>query len=427
MERTVISGRDYTEIIPSELKRGKYELRGREGSFYLTDAMLSMGLLILGSTGCGKTTQLIRLLDQIIPILGKEDSMIIFDSKGDFLDRYYNPDNPQHIVVSLSQKHRNIASPWNIYRELTDEVGQLSEENLDIHTREIAEALGRGMGNSMQPFFSLAASELIAKSMAATVRDAFQSHDLSQLNNHALNELLSSDQKKLIDMITKYEEYEYIRSYVGDGNTPQSLGVYGHMMAMKSRVFIGSFNKNNLEHDFGIREFIRQKGGKVLFLQYDVRYKKTLETVYSLIFDLAIKEALSAKSGGNKWFICDEASLLPYLEHIGDLLNFGRSFGCKTIFALQSYAQLETNYDEQKAAAISAGFSNLIAFQSNDYKSRKYVKERSAETFEIYDHAGQFFTRNAFTIRDSDLADLKTGEAFIDINNSPPFKIRFEK
>lgn len=425
MERTVLAGRDFSEIIPSELMTGKYALHGKKGAFYLTDKMLSMGLLMLGSTGCGKTTQLVKLLDQVVPALNDEDTMIIFDSKGDFYDRYYEPGNPNHIVVSLSQRHKDIASPWNVYRELIDDFGQLSSEDIDLIAGEIAEALGRGMDNSMQPFFSLAASELIAKSMSATVRDAFKTHDSSQLNNHALNKLLSSDRKRLIDMITKYEEYEYIRSYVGDGSTPQSLGVYGHAMAIKSRAFIGAFDKNDLEHDFGIREFVRNKGGKILFLEYDVRYKETLETVYSLLFDLAIKEAVSVK-GGNKWFICDEASLLPYLEHIGDLLNFGRSFGCKTIFALQSYAQLEVNYDEQKAAAISAGFCNMFAFKNTDYKSRKYVKERCGEVFEEYDYGGQILTRDSFTVRDSDLADLKTGEAIIDINNSSPFKVRFE-
>lgn len=425
MERTVLAGRDFSEIIPSELMTGKYALHGKKGVFYLTDKMLSLGLLMLGSTGCGKTTQLVKLLDQIVPALNDEDTMIIFDSKGDFYDRYYEPGNPKHIVVSLSQRHKDIASPWNVYRELIDDFGQLPSEDIDLIAGEIAEALGRGMDNSMQPFFSLAASELIAKSMSATVKDAFKTHDSSQLNNHALNKLLSSDRKRLIDMITKYEEYEYIRSYVGDGSTPQSLGVYGHAMAIKSRAFIGAFDKNDLEHDFGIREFVRNKGGKILFLEYDVRYKETLETVYSLLFDLAIKEAVSVK-GGNKWFICDEASLLPYLEHIGDLLNFGRSFCCKTIFALQSYAQLEVNYDEQKAAAISAGFCNMFAFKNTDYKSRKYVKERCGEVFEEYDYGGQILTRDSFTVRDSDLADLKTGEAIIDINNSSPFKVRFE-
>lgn len=425
--RTVLSGNDYKRAAPGELKSGRYTLFGENGdSFCITDEMLSMGLLLVGSTGCGKTTMLKKLLDQVIPSMTGEDVMIIFDSKRDFFEKYYVPGNPKHIVVSLNQKDKNIASPWNIYREFVDDNGFLTAEEININTGEIAKALSKGMENEMQPFFSLASSDFAAKIMASTVRRAISSRDMSELNNLSLNRLLSSDNKELIGRTAEYPEYAYLRSYVGDGKTPQSLGVYGHMMAIKERTFVGSFNKNDPERDFGIREFIRSKGGKILFLEYDVRYKETLEVIYSLLVDLAIKEAVSTK-GGNKWFICDEAALLPYLENIGELLNFGRSSGCKSIFALQSYAQLEVNYDEQKAAAVAAGFCNMIAFQNTDFKTRKYVKDRCGEVFEVYDYGGHPLTHDSFTIRDSELRNLKTGDAFVDIKNSTPFRFHFSK
>lgn len=424
-ERTVLSGNDCLGCVPDELRRGKYALRSEGGGFFVTDEMLSTGLLLLGSTGCGKTTVLKMLLDQIIPRLTENDVMLIFDSKGDFLERYYRPGNPNHIVVSLSKRDSRISSSWNIYRELTDDRGAFTQEEINLSAGEIAKALSKGMENEMQPFFSLASADFTAKIMAVTVRNAIKARDGSQLNNLALNNLLASGNGQLLALTSAYPEYAYLRSYVGDGKTPQSLGVYGHMMAMKERAFVGSFGKNSPAKEFGIREFIRNRGRKILFLEYDVRYKETLSVIYSLLFDLAIKEAVSSK-GGNKWFICDEAALLPYLEHIGDLLNFGRSYGCKSIFALQSYAQLEVNYDEQAAAAVAAGFCNMFAFQSTDFKTRKFVKERCGEAFEVYDHGGQKLTHDSFTVRDFELRNLKTGEAFIDIKNSPPFKFRFK-
>ena len=193
MKRTVLSGNDFSTNVPSELKIGKYVLHGENGSFYLTDEMLSKGLLMLGNTGCGKTTTLKKLLDQVIPWLTSEDSMIIFDSKGDFLDRYYQPGNPNHIVVSLSEKHCDIASPWNVYHEMIDDHGCLTVDGIEIISGEIAKSLTRGMENSMQPFFSLSAADLLAKSMAAVVRNAVASHDPSQLNNYSLNSFLNQN------------------------------------------------------------------------------------------------------------------------------------------------------------------------------------------------------------------------------------------
>ena len=171
---------------------------------------------------------------------------------------------------------------------------------------------------------------------------------------------------------------------------------------------------------------VRNRGGVIVFLEYDVRYAETLGVIYSLLYDLAIKEALSTP-GGNKFFICDEASLLPYIQHMGDLLNFGAGFGCKTIVGLQSFAQLKKNYGEDGAAAIAAGFCNMFAYQNTDYASRNYVKQRCGEVFEAYSYAGQNISHDSFTIRDSDLNNLLTGQAFVDLKNLAPFRFQFSE
>lgn len=426
--RTVLSGNDFSTFPPEKLMKGKYLIQGKDDSyFYVTDQIFSTGLLLIGNTECGKTTTLINILDQIMPAFTNNDVMIIFDSKGDFKRKYYNPQNPNHILVSLRKEDEKYARTWNVFRELTDEEGYLSADAIDINTAEISKALHKGMESSMQPFFTVASSDFLGKIASSLVREAMETRNASKLNNYSFSNLLSSSTNtQMLELTGRYPEYRYLRSYVGDGSSNQSLGVYGHMMAVKERTFIGSFNKNDPGRDFGIREVVRNRSGKILFLEYDVRYAETLSVVYSLLMDLAIKEAVSSP-GGNKWFICDEASLLPYLEHIGSLLNFGRSYGCKTIFALQSYAQLEDNYDEKKASVIAAGFCNMFAYQNTDFATRKYIKERCGEVFEVYNYGGQNISCNSFTVRDSDLKNLQAGEAFIDIKNFHPFKFRFKE
>ena len=43
---------------------------------------------------------------------------------------------------------------------------------------------------------------------------------------------------------------------------------------------------------FSIRNFVRKKGGRILFVEYDISIGETLAPIYSLLFDLALKEAL---------------------------------------------------------------------------------------------------------------------------------------
>lgn len=95
-------------------------------------------------------------------------------------------------------------------------------------------------------------------------------------------------------------------------------------------LFIGVFASHG---KFSIRDFIRKKGGRTLFIEYDLLIGSVLTHMYSMLFDLALKEALERQqSQGNVYLFCDEFKLLPRLEHINDDVNFDRSLGVK-IFA----------------------------------------------------------------------------------------------
>ena len=434
--RSVISGKDFLYAPPDEIKTGKYKLSGEDGSeFYLTDDMLSMGLMLLGSTGCGKTTCLNQILDQIIRInkLGPEDIMIIFDSKHDFRKRYYDENNPNHLLLSLDEKDKDKSVIWNIFREISDGSEKLTQDTIEVNCREIASMLFEGIESKMQPVFNLSAADFLSKIMSsmyidAIIKQAKQKDFVAyqEANNYELNRLLSScDNKKLLEITGRYERYRYLKTYVGDGSSNQALGVYAYLSSARQRTFVSRFSEQSMQRAFGVREFIRNKGGKILFLEYDHRYKETLSVIFSLMYNLAIKEALTCP-GGNKWFVCDEANLVPYITSLQDLLNVGRSFGCKTIFGLQSIAQLKNNYDDAYAESLAAGFCNLMAFHNTDYSSREYVKQRSGETFEGYIFAAEHVTHESFTIRDSDLQNLGCGQAFIDLKHVPIFRYQFK-
>ena len=86
------------------------------------------------------------------------------------------------------------------------------------------------------------------------------------------------------------------------------------MQNITRQIFVGSFAKQGA---FSIRNFIRNKGARTLFVEYDLSIGSTLTPVYRLLFDLALKEAIGrTKSEGNVYFVFDEFKLLPNLRHI---------------------------------------------------------------------------------------------------------------
>lgn len=427
-KRVVLEGNEYINGIPEEAKNRPdgISIATEHGDLILSFDDLATGTIAVGATGCGKTTLFFKTLDKIIPLMTRDDVMVIFDAKGDYKERYYERNNPDHVVISLSQKDKDVARSWNFYGELIDENNMFGPDT-ELIAGEISKGLFHGMESTAQPFFNLSSDDIFGKIASSFVRDAARTGDLGMLRNDELYKFMSKmSNQDLLNLTGKYNDYKYIKNYVGDGNTPQALGVYAYLSAMMSRTFVSTFRNKQSAGDFSIRRLIRERGGKIIFLEFDVNYSETLESIYSLFFDLAIKEALtSSQRGSNTYFICDEMNLIPYVTRFEELLNFGRGKGCKTLIGVQSVSQIKKNYGEDEADSMLAGFLTAICFQSVDPATRRYIKERFGETFEAYNYAGSNITRNGYTVSDADIRGLRVGEVFIDMKGVPPFKTRF--
>ena len=154
-----------------------------------------------------------------------------------------------------------------------------------------------------------------------------------------------------------------------------------------------------------------------------------LTPIYSLLFDLAIKEALCrSKSDGNVFFVVDEFKLLPNLKHIDDAVNFGRSLGIKFMIGIQNVDQIIKAYDEHMAKNIFSGFLNQFAFKVSDHSTRQYIKERAGvnrklttfKTTTVHESI-----EGANVIEDWDVARLKLGQAIVMLNSAEPFVFGF--
>lgn len=219
-----------------------------------------------------------------------------------------------------------------------------------------------------------------------------------------------------------------VLSYI-EGDSTQSQGVLAEMYSVVRDIFIGVFAEKG---GFSIRNFVRRKGGRTLFIEYDLSIGSVLTPVYKIMFDLALKEALGqTKSKGNVYLICDEFKLLPNLQHIDDGVNFGRSLGVKVFAGLQSIEQLYEIYGQSRGKNLAAGFSSIIAFRANDVTTRSYISSLHGqnmvlEQYRMMDNHTVEDKRIGNTVEDWDLNSLRVGEAIVGLPFSPPFRFYFE-
>ena len=233
-------------------------------------------------------------------------------------------------------------------------------------------------------------------------------------------------------MLLLYPDLRGMTSYIEKDDSAQTQGVKSVLDQVVREIFIGNFAKTGT---LSLKHLVRKKGGKKVFIEYDLSMGKMLTPIYSLMFDLAIKEALGRhRSEGNVYFITDEFCLLPNLEHIDDAVNFGRSLGIKFMIGIQNVEQIYDNYGEERARSIMSGFLTNIMFRVTDGKSREFIQQRYGKNQKVESYLPTNQNngvieaqREGNVIEDWDVNRLLIGQAIIGLPNVEPFVFRFNE
>jgi type IV secretory pathway TraG/TraD family ATPase VirD4 len=408
--------------LPRALVRIPGEFNGTKQPFGMTEEMLSKHVLLVGGTGSGKTNLFYHIVKQLKSKLTEDDVMLIFDSKGDFHKKFVAAGD---IVIGNSVSYRKISDKWSIFEEIIAD----GKDRVSVaqNTQEICKSLfaDRVEKNSSNPFFPNAARDLLASIITALVRDGIN------FSNRDLKDTIDSTPvEDLRSMLDGHRDLASVASYIGGKSGSQAQGVLSEMYSATRDVLTGVFADVG---NFSMRRFIRTKGGRTAFLEYDLAIGDILSPIYTLLFDLALKEALGrTATQGNVYLVADELKLLPNLRHLEDGINFGRSLGVKILAGLQSIDQLNANYEkEAKARNAVTGFSSIFAFQSNDSNTREYVSKLFGqnmilESFAEANGSRHYEKREGYMVEDWDLAELAVGEAIIGLPSVPPFKYKLD-
>lgn len=412
-------------VIPTTSVTSKVCLVGEEYNIPLTQDVLSKHILFSGAIGSGKTTAINGLIRTIESSMTKKDVMIVFDAKGDFKKEFYRPGKDH--ILSCSGDATTI---WNIFKEVELD-GSL---NIELNLMELVNSFfDEKIRKSHSPFFPMAAKDVLYGIMMYILR---KTSTIERTNEELYLYLRDASLEDVINSFSEMDDLRGLLDYIysESGTTEQSQGVYSELRAVANELLIGNFKKIG---DFSIRSFVRNKGGRILFIEYDLGVGSVLTPVYKALFDLAIKETLSRKhSDGNVYFVIDEFSLLPHLYHISDGVNFGRSLGAKFIVAIQNCQQIIEAYGKQNAYSILSAFGTVVSFRNTDISTIEFTQNHygTARTRLSYNNrdyrsGGSDTLITGKVVEDWDILSLNRGEAIISISDySPcPVKYKFKK
>jgi type IV secretory pathway TraG/TraD family ATPase VirD4 len=395
-------------------------LQGHTGAIRFDDDYLSKHLLFLGGIGTGKTSAMMQLIRALRNSSGPEDILVIFDTKADFLKDLYQPGDA---VVSSDPESVPGGQVWNLFRDLIDEdPGARGDQVYEIASTVFSDDLSRASQNY---FFAAAARDVFAAVVDAMSRDG-EPH-----SNADLRARLEGSLQELYDLIHAHPDLAGTARYLtGQRSTPQAIRSFLQQTVNNS--FSGAFRRQG---DFGVREFVRGKGGRALFIEYDIAIGSRLLPVYRVLMDMAIKEALGLgrnRPEGSVFVVLDEFALLPQLSHISDGINFGRSLGLKFIVGSQNVDQVLHAYGPEIGRTILSGFGTVFAFRLMDDASRGLVRQRfganrkqSATYAAVRAQGVHQETVIGNVIEDWDLSRLEVGHCVVSLPKGPPYFFAF--
>ncbi len=399
-------------------------LRGAASSISLDDVTLSKHLLFLGGIGTGKTNAMMQILDQLRkpPHTDNDDAIVVFDSKGDFLREYYREGD---LVLGPRGGSIEGGVVWNLFSDLQQPEGFSASDGVyEMATTIFGDELDRAGDNF---FFAAGGRDLLAGMIEALQRDG-KPHD-----NCDLRTSLEMSSKAMWDMLRSHPDLAGAAQYLdGAGNTPNSIRAF--LQQSVNKAFSGVFREKG---DFSIREFVRSRGSKVLFIEYDIAVGSRLLPVYKILIDTALKQALEdgrAGRPGRVFFIMDEFALLPQLSHISDGINFGRSLGLRFMVGSQNMDQVIHAYGPELARTILSGFGSVFAFRLMDAASRALIQERfgrnrkqiSVESPVRAQGVTQQIV-DGYVLEDWSLSNLTIGQCIVSLPVGLPFLFQFQE
>jgi type IV secretory pathway TraG/TraD family ATPase VirD4 len=404
--------------------------QGPPGSLRLDGELLSTHVLFLGGIGSGKTNAMKHLIRQLRDKRGPNDAFVIFDTKGDFLRNFYRPGDA---VLSSNPEEDSGGVIWNLFRDLPSEPVNAGEEIYEIASTIFSDELDQAGENI---FFAAAARDIFAAVVEAMTREPAPAD--KPLSNGLLRQRLESSPAELNEMLRDHPDLAGTARYLEGGDSVEAIMAFLQLTLRKS--FTGVFRRTG---DFSVREFMHGKGGRALFIEYDIANGANLLPIYRVLMDMAIKEALglgrrrlreTRAAPDNYYFVLDEFALLPKLPHMSDGINFGRELGLKFLVATQNVSQVLRGYGAEAGESILSGFGTVFAFRLMDDASRSLVQQRfgtnrkQVSTYAAVRHQGvQQTVVTGNVIEDWETAGLGRGKCIASLPQGPPFFFEFRR
>lgn len=322
------------------------------GSFRLPRKEETKHCLAIGRPGTGKTVFLSQIADRLIERNAKG---VIYDFKGDYVSRFYEPDR-DIIFNPLDSRCQG----WNLFNDI--------RTKLDINI--IASSL-------IPPTYT---GDTFWNDAARGVFSGIL-HYLWQQNLRTNADIwngVTAPGQSIHAWLKRTPEGQTGYRYIEDESSKQALSVFATMMQYTSAFEYMSQDDNA----FSVAEWLSDKKPGFIFVTNQSDVKDTLKPILSLFIDFLGKKLLSLPDDLQRrvFSLLDEFGTLQRLSSIKELLITSRSKGGSCWIGIQDIGQLNKLYTQDVADTIVNACGSSVMFAVSDPRTAKYLIDKIGDT-----------------------------------------------
>ena len=386
------------EFVAQYLKKHKLASWLRINDMPLVKDSETMHIMITGSTGTGKTTLFHNLLPQI---RDKNHSAIVIDQTYEFVSKYWRPGD-----IVFNPTLGNVS--WDFWSEIEDE--QIFDS--------LADTLFCSNKN-YDPMWGLAAKQLFIDSVSY----------LSSKPNRKISDIYNFFSENTSSQMYKYLKGTMSSKYLDPKNEKTGMSILTNLLAHVDWLKV----MEEKDEKFTIRDFIGNDTGKWLFVTSTPKSRSTVQSIQSMLLDLAIIHLMELSPNIDRrfWFIVDELPSLKKLSALPKALSELRKYGGCVLTGLQNISQLDDIYGHDQSKTIFAQFGTKAFFRTSEPNTARMISSMFGET--EYSMHNESISYGAHEMRDgvnmgklhktkplleiSDLTSLPNLECFVSMPN----------
>lgn len=340
-----------TKFIRMNLQQEDSNHRYLWGNQFLSFEQARKHFLVVGSTGSGKTLNILLLLKTVlkqVATLGTGARALLYDSKTDMLSHIAGIGFPEEKIRVLNPFDARCTA-WDMARDITD----------SAMADDVASVLIPVDKDAKDPYFSRTAQRFLSGVIEAFIEHA---------EHWTLRDLILAVQNRdrLRPIFESTAETEGLTQHFKPENTFHNVHSTLDGILRGYRAIAASWEAAFHEgHSLSVEDWLSSQ--ELLILGNSPRAKSAISRVNQLLFTQIAKSILDrpGRSTQENWIFLDEFRELGKLDNISDLMITGRSKGAAIVLGFQDISGVEDIYGEHLGREIVGCTQNIAIVHIN--------------------------------------------------------------